>query len=128
MKRRSRPRGRLVPATSGKFQEPRCVEKGEGEDVLLWGADASDGDASRHGSATIANAGGAGQAVARRTTRLGMARGSLAVDVGVGLRREIALVHALRTVSAGSAAILVDALGLSLAAADTGAASPEGRC
>lgn len=57
---------------------------------------------------------------------IGVARRALAVVVGHALRREVAVVHALGAVLARSPAVLVDALGLALAAADTSAAGPKG--
>jgi hypothetical protein len=50
----------------------------------------------------------------------------VAVMMSHALRGQIALVHALGAVLARSAAIVVDALGLALAAADTRATGPEG--
>ena len=50
----------------------------------------------------------------------------LAVMMSHALGGQIALVHALCAVLAGRATVVVDALGLALAAADTGATGPKG--
>lgn len=54
-------------------------------------------------------------------------RGNTLSAVAHGLRWQVALMHALCAVLTRSAAILVDTLGLALAAADAGTAGAEGR-
>lgn len=75
--------------------------------------------------------GGSGRSAAlgvrQALTGPGDAGWRLAVVVSKTLRGQIALVHALCAVLAGSAAVLVDTLGLALPAADAGAAGAERR-
>ena len=56
-----------------------------------------------------------------------MARRALSRMMRQRLGGEIALMHALCTIFARRAAILVDALGLALTAADAGTTRPQGR-
>ena len=69
---------------------------------------------------------GGRKAFARWAIRHGMARRTLAVEMGGAVRGQIALMHALHAVFARSAAVDVDALCLAFAAAHAGAAGPEG--
>ena len=81
---------------------------------------------ARDGSARVRHRrAGPGQRLASRARRPRAGR-SLPVHVGVGLRGEIAVMHALRAVAARRAAVLVDTLRLALPAAHAGAAGPEG--
>lgn len=69
------------------------------------------------------NASLARQALARSRNSCGR----LTMMMSHALGGQIAVVHALCAVFARSAAVLVDALGLALPAADAGAAGPQGR-
>lgn len=95
-------------------------------DLLLGRLNVPRGSGGRVGGARIAGRDRGRQALAGRAMSSGMASRRLAVVMGHGLGGQIAFVHALGAVLAWRAAVLVDALGLALAAAHTGAAGSEG--
>lgn len=70
--------------------------------------------------------GGGREGFSGRPLCAGVTRRRLTVMMSHALGGEVALVHALCAILAGSAAVLVDALCLALAAADTGTTGPEG--
>lgn len=107
-----------------KMKRLKC----EGQDVnlLLGSLNVTRRCRSRVGGAHIAGRDRGRKALTRRAMSGGMTGRRLAMMMGHGLGGQIALVHALGTVLARSAAVFVDALGFALATAHAGAAGSEG--
>lgn len=128
-----RPDQRAPANARRKIQRRRSVQgsdaQGKGFQYSLFGdgLDVTRRARAHHGLPGVRGPGAGGrQRVARWAVRARVTGWALAVMMGHALRGEIALVHSLGAVLARRAPVLVDALGLALAAAHTGAAGPEG--